>query len=342
MAILVDDVGSFPLPSKVSRESFDVAYGRARQAAGAGEDAWETDDVLNQFSSAVIESFRLKLATGLDVVTYPQQYDMHRQVQEMINRVADEGTYLVNSDEAVLPEISIIKRQAKSLCEELGEPIRFRSCVAGPLELYLKVVGTTYYEDVMMMFAETVNRFLKNSIINSKYVNTEVVSIDEPSFGFHEVQMGRDAVLDTLKRACDLNRVTRQIHLHSPAHVPDLADAENVDVLSFEFAGSPNNIDVVSKGVLQKGDKHLRVGIARTDVDTIIAELHGQGEYESNAEWLVEPERVIRRRFRVAKAKYGDQLSFTGPDCGLGGWPSQESAALLLRRTVDAVRKERN
>jgi methionine synthase II (cobalamin-independent) len=31
-------------------------------------------------------------------------------------------------------------------------------------------------------------------------------------------------------------------------------------------------------------------------------------------------------------------MTFTGPDCGLGGWPSQEAASLLLTRTVDAVK----
>jgi methionine synthase II (cobalamin-independent) len=31
-------------------------------------------------------------------------------------------------------------------------------------------------------------------------------------------------------------------------------------------------------------------------------------------------------------------MTFTGPDCGLGGWPSQEAAQLLLERTVKAVK----
>jgi 5-methyltetrahydropteroyltriglutamate--homocysteine methyltransferase len=340
MAILVDDVGSFPLPNGMSRESFDEAYLKARQAIDAAEGARRTAVVPSLFSSAVIDSFRLKLSSGLDMVTYPQLYDMHRQILDLVYRAADKGTYLVDYNEAILPEVNIIKDEARKLSEEHGRPIRLRTCVAGPLELYLKVVGTTYYEDVMMMFAETVRRFLENSIVNSKYIKTEVVSIDEPSFGFHEVQMEKDAVTDTLRKACDLTGVTRQIHLHSAAHVSDLMDVPNIDVLSFEFAGSPNNIDLVSKSMLEKGDKRLRVGIARTDVDTMLAELHDRGGNESNIEQLVEPEDIILKRFKIAKAKYGDQMTFTGPDCGLGGWPSQELALLLLRRTVRAVRKE--
>jgi methionine synthase II (cobalamin-independent) len=39
------------------------------------------------------------------------------------------------------------------------------------------------------------------------------------------------------------------------------------------------------------------------------------------------------------KEKYGDKLAFTGPDCGLGSWPSQEAAALLLKRSVASVKR---
>ena len=31
-------------------------------------------------------------------------------------------------------------------------------------------------------------------------------------------------------------------------------------------------------------------------------------------------------------------MTFTGPDCGLGSWPTQEAAALVLKRAVEAVK----
>jgi aldehyde:ferredoxin oxidoreductase len=67
-------------------------------------------------------------------------------------------------------------------------------------------------------------------------------------------------------------------------------------------------------------------------------ELYEKGVAKPVAEQLVEGEEVMRRRFAVARDKYGDRLLFAGPDCGLGGWPSQESAELLLKRAVAAVR----
>jgi len=108
-------------------------------------------------------------------------------------------------------------------------------------------------------------------------------------------------------------------------------------VLSFEYAASPRNIESVSPKMLEEADKRLRVGISRTDIDSIIAELHEKDVTKPMAEQLVEEEETIRKRFMKVKEKYGDSVSFTGPDCGLGGWPTQEAAQLLLKRTVNAV-----
>ncbi|MGA2524814.1 MAG: methonine synthase, partial [Candidatus Bathyarchaeia archaeon] len=94
----------------------------------------------------------------------------------------------------------------------------------------------------------------------------------------------------------------------------------------------------VSKSMLEGADKQIRVGIARTDIDSILAELYEKGVGKPSVDQLVEPKETIEKRYRVAKQKYGDRMTFTGPDCGLGGWPSQESAQLLLERTVKAVK----
>jgi methionine synthase II (cobalamin-independent) len=69
-----------------------------------------------------------------------------------------------------------------------------------------------------------------------------------------------------------------------------------------------------------------------------LAELYEKGITKPSAKQLVEPEDVIRKRFKFAKEKYGERMTFTGPDCGLGGWPSQEAATLLLEHTVKAVK----
>ena len=161
---LIDDVGSFPLPASISRDVFDKAYVQARQAMIAGHGVRESQFLLVNFCAVVADSFRKKSATGLDVVNYPQHYDMHKQVTDEIYRAMDDGSYLVDERRAIIPEVNVITDEAKKLCEEFGKRVLLRVSITGPLESYLKVVGTTAHSDVLMMFAETVRRFAKNSL----------------------------------------------------------------------------------------------------------------------------------------------------------------------------------
>lgn len=338
MDTLVDDVGSFPLPSYVDRNTFNRAYDLARQAIIEGRDVMKDDFLSSKFCKIVIDSFKKKCAAGLDVINYPQHYDMYRQFAEPIHGVMKEGTYVVDEKQAFIPEMHVINEAGRGLSEELGRRVMLRACITGPMELYLKEVGTVPYKDILLMFAETVRRFAGNSILNSKYVKTEAVSLDEPSFGFQDISADRDTVLEVLENAFDFKGVTKQIHLHSSSRVSDLLDVENVDVLAFEYAASPRNIESLSRQMLDKADKQMRVGVSRTDIDSITAELYDKGVAMPTATQMVESEDTIRKRFMAAKEKYGDRMTFTGPDCGLGGWPTQEAAQLLLKRTVDAVK----
>lgn len=338
MDTLVDDVGSFPLPSYVDRNTFNRAYDLARQAIIEGRGVMKDDFLSSKFCKIVIDSFKKKCAAGLDVINYPQHYDMYRQFAEPIHGVMKEGTYVVDEKQAFIPEMHVINEAARGLSEELGRRVMLRACITGPMELYLKEVGTVPYKDILLMFAETVRRFAGNSILNSKYVKTEAVSLDEPSFGFQDISADRDTVLEVLENAFDFKGVTKQIHLHSSSRVSDLLDVENVDVLAFEYAASPRNIESLSRQMLDKADKQMRVGVSRTDIDSITAELYDKGVAMPTTTQMVESEDTIRKRFMAAKEKYGDRMTFTGPDCGLGGWPTQEAAQLLLKRTVDAVK----
>ena len=209
----------------------------------------------------------------------------------------------------------------------------------GPMEQYLQEIGTIPYRDVLDGFAETIRRFAKNSIINTKYIKTEVISIDEPSFGFMNIGAERDMLCEILEKTFNFKGVVRQIHLHSASRIPDVLKVGNIDVVSFEYGGSPKNIESVSLKMLEDADKNIRVGVSRTDIGSIMAELNDKGISNPNAEQLVESEDIIKKRYLLARQKYRERMTFTGPDCGVGGWPSQEAAQLLLRRTVDAVKK---
>jgi 5-methyltetrahydropteroyltriglutamate--homocysteine methyltransferase len=338
MEPLVDDIGSFPLPKDANSEKFSEAYRQARELAVKKASLTEDPFVNENFSRIILDSFRRKAATGLDVINFPQHYDGMRQVGDVLHAAMEKGSFVVEEDRAVLPEVYLLNQEAKALSEEFGKKIQLRVSIFGPLEQYLKEVGTTAYPDVLDGFAETIRRFAKQAVLNTKYIETKVVSIDEPSFGINNVYASQDLVCDVLEKAYDFHGATRQIHLHSSTRMQDLLCVKNLDVLSFEYAASPLNIESVPKNMIKEADKHIRVGIARTDIDTIWAEFAEMGVEKPSDELIVDSVDAIRKRFRVAKEKYGDVMSFTGPDCGLGSWPSQDAAALVLKRTVEAVK----
>ncbi|MBC7130105.1 hypothetical protein H5T51_02650, partial [Candidatus Bathyarchaeota archaeon] len=201
MKPLVDDIGSFPLPSYVKREDFEQAYRLARKLIAEGKSLKEDEFVFQNFYRVVVDSFEMKLDSDLDVATYPQHYDMYRQFTDVIHKAMDKGTYLVDESEALIPEVHVINAEAENLQEKFGAHIALRVCVTGPMELYLAEVGTTPYEDILMMFAETVRRFAKNSILNTKHVKTAVVSLDEPSFGFRDISASRETLMKVLEKA---------------------------------------------------------------------------------------------------------------------------------------------
>lgn len=338
MVTLLDDIGSFPLPPHVERRRFEDAYALAREWIATGKDVKKDEFLLKNFYEIIVDSFKKKLDAGLDVANYPQHYDMHRQFTDAIHKAMEAGTYVVDEKSAVIPEVHVLGEEAKRFHEETGEKVTLRVCITGPLELYLKEVGATPYRDVLFMFAETVKRFAKNAILDSKHVKTQVVCLDEPSFGFREIAAEKDLIVEVLEKALDFGAVTRQIHTHSPSRLPELLEIKNLNVVSVEYAASPRNIEYVSKAMLERADKQIRVGIARTDINAIMAELHQKGITKPQAEQLVENMEDIKKRFIKAKEKFGETLAFVGPDCGLGGWPNQESAQLLLKRTVNAVK----
>lgn len=338
METLVDDIGSFPLPARIKKEQYAKAYEQARELIIKKQDPFKDEFVEKNFCSIVVESFRKKISTGIDVVNFPQHYSGIKQVGDAVHEAMNKGSFVVDQEKAFLPELYVLNQEAKRINEEYGKKIELRVSIFGPIEQYLAEVGATAYPDVLDGFAQTINHFAKNSILNNKYIETKVVSIDEPSLGHSSFSGTPELVRETLEKAYDFQGPTKQIHLHFASGIHDLLNVKGIDVLSFEYAASPKNIDAIPKSVLEKADKQIRVGIARTDIDSIWAELYEKGITQPSAEELVENVDKIKKRYKFAKEKYGERMTFTGPDCGLGGWPSQEAATLLLKRTVEAVK----
>lgn len=331
--MIIDDIGSFPLPKDVKWEDLAREYpGMLKEYAETGE--LSEDSLLYR---AVASSLKFKIESGIDVVNYPQHYDMHKQFMEPIEKYQAEP-FQIDERYAVIPEVYVVEREAEKYFEKIGKKLELKVCATGAIELYTKTsFGYHVYDDILMNLAKSVNLFLKKSMIDTKHMETSVVAIDEPSLGFIDLLNVED---DTLIKALDESvksiDVTVQIHLHTPKASKLPLATDNINVLTGEFASNPKNMDYITKKNLEEHDKFLRAGVTRTDVDHIFAAYLDRGVAPKDED-LVDSVDCIKRIYNKAKERFGDRLTFTGPDCGLGAWPSQEVAHLLLKRTVEAV-----
>jgi 5-methyltetrahydropteroyltriglutamate--homocysteine methyltransferase len=333
---LVDDIGSFPLPKWMSQYDFDKLYPRAREEISLGNSEGESYGILK---GVILESFEKKLNSGVDVATYPQHYDMHRQFMEPIELYPSEP-FLIDKKNAFLPEIEVIKEGAKDLRENIGKQIGLRSCVTGPIELYLRTeFGTNIYKDVLENIARSVNYFLKNSIIDTPHIKTMTLSLDEPSIGFTDLlNVDNDDLIDVLELSLKGIRLPVQMHLHTLKAIDIPLNVKGVASITGEFAASPENLALAKKRDLESHDKFLRAGITRTNIDSIIADFLDQG-VEPPSHLLIDTKNDIKRRIKKIDSVFGEMVSSWGPDCGLGSWPTQDVAKELLSRTTQAVRE---
>lgn len=330
--VFVDDVGSFPLAQGASRKAIAELYPRALKAYAEGKPL--ADKELSEFYEPVASSMRSKVNSGLDVVNYPQHYDMHKQFLVPILEYQEEP-FLIKEKYAVIPELGVVEREAENYQDKLN----LKVCVTGPVELHLRTeFGYHIYEEVLQNLARSVNRFIRNSILTSKGVETAVVAIDEPSLGFLDLlNIDEEGLIKALETSAKGIKARVQVHLHTlkAANIP-LA-AEGIDVITGEFAATPGNLRLITRKTLEMHDKFLRAGISRTDIDSLIAE-HLERGVKPEPVQLVESTEVVRRRYEKVRELFSDRMAFAGPDCGLGPWPSPEVASLLLRRTVEAVK----
>src|SRR4030043_1104299 len=121
METYVDDIGSFPLPVGIKREDYAKAYELARDAIIKGQDPYKDEFVEKTFCTTVVDSFKKKLASGLDVVNYPQHFSGLRQVGDAIHAAMATGSFVVEEKTAILPEIYVLNRKAKGLSEKFGK-----------------------------------------------------------------------------------------------------------------------------------------------------------------------------------------------------------------------------
>jgi len=333
--ILFDDIGSYPLPKDVKKE-------------------WVQEAVKKKdpnFLNIIKDAMRQKIDAGVDVPTYPQYQDMNEQFLGIINDDASvEEPLLVLKDRARIMELEAIEDVGAEYYKNTGNKLNIRVCVTGPVELYLKQFGGTAYTDILNNFAASIDRFISNSIDNAKNFRISTISIDEPSIGINPQIMFGDsdliAALEKASKTASSHKIDTEIHLHSPLHYKLVCNVPSISVIGVESAASPSYLDLVDKKDLSDNDKYLRIGVSRTDIfnlSSVLNEKYGINVWKEpkRLEEIVtamETPEIIEKRLEKAYALFGDRIKYAGPDCGLGSWPTQEMAFMLLKNTGTGIK----
>lgn len=345
---IIDDIGSIPFPDYVNVEQFKKLYWDAYKAIISGDqDNMKSNRGLNyNIIKPIVDSFKLKLECGLEIPTYPRHWDMHTPFLNPIESYAIEP-FLIEPSKARIIEVDIIKDYAKEYYESTGNRIKCRVCVTGALELYLKKMGYAVYKDIALNFAKSVNHFIQNSIFNTKYFETPIISIDEPCIGIITYNLiSDDDITDIIEVESAGISAEIQIHLHSLIKSHVALNCKNIDVLTCEYASNKHYI--IPRKLLEEYDKYIRVGVTRTNVSNIMADRIEEGmnpkvfETTEGLISIIDSTERIKKRYKEALKQYSDRFKYVGPDCGVIGWYNHEVVSELFKRTVQAVKDVRD
>ncbi|HEX7445503.1 MAG TPA: methionine synthase [Methanothrix sp.] len=311
--IFFDDVGSFPLPKGVRLESLSR----------------------DQYLQLVRDVLAQKRSAGVEVPTYPQFRDMIRMFMDLIeDPELTESPYLIKREHAKIMELQAVPP---------GQGVRV--CVTGPVELYISAFGATSYTDILYNLAESVARFLAEARREGKM---SVASIDEPSLGMNSnIVFSEDEICRALEIASSpCIGLDCEVHLHSPLYAETCARVPGINILGVESAAHPDYLKLIDKKILDETDTYIRAGIARTDILSMSSRLNEQYGINLWNDMIrlekeildLESPLVMKKRLVEAYGQFGDRIRATGPDCGLGSWPSQDLAGRILTNCSAAVK----
>ncbi len=356
------DVGSFPSVSD-SRKFVEGASHFSLSSA---------DESAEFFEKKVLEGLVDKIGVGIDVPNFPQFRDMNEMFLSMMDGVERiKGGYLetklpsVKADGSGIPEVMVIKKHSQMIQEKKGATFEMRICVTGPYTL------ASFFpykrEDIFSKLGNVISQIAENSIFNNKHGRVSLVSVDEPVFGLQD-----DALIDfgsegreNLRRAwesifCKIKSKNAQtmIHLHSTAN-PLFWDVPSLDVIESHVDDSFIKMKKTGE-LLESRDKFLKASLAVNDFDALIKKRVVSASPEKlsesdvneriadawtdikhgriNAEIFLESVELMKNRLVKVVEQFGaERVLYAGPECGLKGYPTYETALECLRRVSNAV-----
>ncbi|MEM2929696.1 MAG: hypothetical protein QW797_02405 [Thermoproteota archaeon] len=282
--------------------------------------------------TAIRLAVNLQIEIGIDIVSDGEQRtDMLSYLANSMHgvKVLDEKIFLIDRIKPVdniEESFKIVDfLEAKKHIAEKGFSNSLKVGVTGPITFgfsaaiknagpYGNIRNMELYNDVALV----VNKVAR--LIES---HDGLIQIDEPgvSAGFLDPERIReplDIATDGLDPKLTSMHVCGKLGLKT---IEALSRVKNVSVLSLEFAGSPGNINLLSRSIIEESSKKIGVGCMKVNV--------------LSKDDLTDPEKAVEIIGRVASRIGDGNMSYIHPDCGLRR-TKPELAFLILKNLVDA------
>ncbi len=339
---------------------------------GASKYGQLVDDHTELFENKVLASFIDKIEAGISLPNYPQYRDMNQMLFEVIEGIGKiDGGYIetttltLKKGKSVLPEVSVIKTNLQKVYEKLGKSIQLRICIAGPYTLSSLLA----YKDknTFTRLGNVLTELVAANVFEAKQGRVVLVSVDEPVFGFVDDPLldrgseGRENLLkawESIAQKIHAKGAQACLHLHNTSD--ELYwEAKNLDIIE-SHVSDPIYQAKRTKERLESTDKFLKASIAITDFDQLIRDnltatskkkINNLNVNEQVAEtWnalkkrqlnsmvFIEKTEQMKKRLTDVVELFGDnRVLYAGPECGLKGFPTYESAMECLKRVSEAV-----
>lgn len=348
------DVGSLPSAGELrelQEGAMHFADGLATNSARA-------------FEEMVIHAFVGKLKAGISIPAFPQFRDMNtmfisaiKGLEKVKGGYVETGHLTMKPGGGTLPEVAVLQKNAESIQAQVGGPFQLRVCITGPYTLssFLLYRTNGTYEQLGRVLSEIVDK----SIFAVKEGRVSMVAVDEPLFGVIDDSLmdqgseGRESLRrawESMMRAARSRGVETCIHLHSTSDAL-FWSVESLGVVE-SHVGAPLYEMKATEERLEKEDKLLKASIALSDFDQLIkqklgptATADGLAEAWKNIEkgvvkpgLFLEDVGVMKHRLVRAIERFGvEKVVLAGPECGLRGFPTFDSAIGCLERVSRAV-----
>jgi 5-methyltetrahydropteroyltriglutamate--homocysteine methyltransferase len=330
------------------------------------------DESAKFFEKKVLEGLLDKIGAGIDVPNFPQFRDMNEMFLSMIDGIEKlkEG-YLETAipslkiDRSRIAEVLVIERNSQTIQEKKGAAFEVRICVTGPYTL------ASFFpykrEDIFIRLGNVISQIAENSIFDNKHGRVGLVSVDEPVFGLQDDALidfgseGREklrSAWESIFSKIKSKNAQTMIHLHSTAN-PLFWDIASLDVI--ESHVDDPLIQMKKTGeLLESKDKFLKASLAVNDFDALIKKRVAADSPEKlaesdlneriadawtdikhgriNPESFLESVELMKNRLVKVVERFGaERVLYAGPECGLKGYPTYETALECLRRVSTAV-----